>query len=233
MIIKTINILISILKSLKDALIKIKVSSRLRKINLKRSPTEQQLEVYWKADFAQELDLWGSKDVWIEIKYLLCAKEGKVLDICCGTGGTIKSLECIKDIKVYGFDISNLLIEKAIKSGISSNFLKVQDAAKTDYEDNEFDYSYSIGSLEHFTVEGIDKFLSETKRITKKTTFHQIPVVKDKNYEGWLELDQSYYNMSEEWWLNRFKKYYNKVFVIESFWDDPISNGRWFVCEKN
>ena len=38
--------------------------------------------------------------------------------------------------------------------------------------------------------------------------------------------------MSEEWWLKQFKKHYNKVFVIESFWNDPISNGRWFVCEK-
>ena len=169
MIIKTINILINILKSLKNALIKIKVSSRLRKTNLNKNPAKQQLEVYWKTNFAQELDFWGSKDVWIEIKYLLCAKEGKVLDICCGTGGTIKSLECIKDIKVYGFDISNLLIEQAIKSGISSNLLKVLDATKTDYEDNEFDYSYSIGSLEHFTIEGIDKFSRRNKkRITKK-----------------------------------------------------------------
>ena len=56
------------------------------------------------------------------------------------------------------------------------------------------------------------------------------PTAKDKKFRGWLDLDQSYFNMEEEWWLPKFKKYYENVYVIESFWNDSISNGRWFIC---
>ena len=152
------------------------------------------------------------------------------MDICCGTGGTIRELSEFKNLDIFGFDISEYLIESARKSGISDKKLRVLNATKTDYKDNEFDYSYSIGSLEHFTIEGIDAFLKETKRITKKATFHQIPTAKDEKFRGWLDLDQSYFNMEEEWWLPKFKKYYENVYVIKSFWNDSISNGRWFIC---
>ena len=218
--IKLIEIFTRYLALLKDELIRIRVKQRLKnKSNY--NPKNQELDVYWKTDFATELDFWGKDDVWIEIKYLLADKKGKVIDACCGTGGTINALKTFRNLDIYGFDISDFLIKKAIVSGISKDKLKVLDASNTDYLDGEFDYSYSIGSLEHFTLKGIDNFIREMKRITKKTSYHQIPIAKDKKFEGWLNLDQSYYNMNENWWRKHFEKYYDNVLIVD-YKDDPF-----------
>ena len=230
MMLKLIDFLIDILQFFKRSLIRFRVDLRLNKSKRNNKPDNQHLDVYWKKDFATELDLWGKDDVWIEIKYLLGDKKGKVLDICCGTGGTINELKNFRELDIHGCDISDFLIQKAISSGISEDKLKVHDASNTSYADNEFDYSYSIGSLEHFTLDGISSFIKETKRITKKVSYHQVPVAIDKKFEGWLELDQSYFNMNEKWWLDHFKRYYDNVLVVNSFWHDPISNGKWFIC---
>src|SRR3990172_2783527 len=100
---------------------------------------------------------------------------GKVLDIACGTGRTMEMVASLPQITVYGCDISDLLIQKAIERGIVQKYLRVCDATNTNYENDEFDYSYSIGSLEHFTDEGITRFVAECYRITKWRSFHMIP----------------------------------------------------------
>ena len=48
---------------------------------------------------------------------------------------------------------------KAADSGLAEAQQNVGDATNLPYEKDEFDYNYSIGSLEHFTEEGILKFL--------------------------------------------------------------------------
>lgn len=229
--IKILDFLVRKLTELKAFLIKIRLKQRLDKTDISIKPETQQLEVYWKDHFKKELKFWGEGNVWIEIEYLLSSVEGKVLDMCCGTGSTIKRLSKNSKIDLYGFDISDLFIKEAILSGINSENLRVADATNTRMENKEFDYSYSIGSLEHFTEEGISQFISEANRITKKASFHQIPVLKDKNFKGWLDLDQSYFNMEEEWWLEKFRKSFSDVSILESFWEDPISYGRWFICK--
>ena len=230
--IKYVDKYIDLLKNIRNFLVRYKISSRLSKKNIRANPENQSLKVYLgkESNISLDLDNWGKDNVWIEIEYFLANKSGKVLDMCCGSGGTIRALQKLKNIDIHGFDISEELIKVGINSGISQNKMLVLDATNTNYQDKEFDFSYSIGSLEHFTIEGIEDFLKETKRITKSISFHQIPIAKDENFEGWLDLDQSYYNMKEDWWLVKFKKYYDNVHIIKSFWNDPISNGRWFVC---
>jgi ubiquinone/menaquinone biosynthesis C-methylase UbiE len=198
------------------------------------NPKKQELEMYWDEEFAKVLDTWGENNVWLEIQLLLTNCHGKVLDIACGTGKTIEILEKFKNIDVYGFDISEYLIEKAEKRGIKKENLKVYDAAKTEYPDNFFDYSYSIGSLEHFTKEGIETFLKECSRYSKIGSFHMIPVSRSGNDEGWLEKEQiqSFFNNSEDWWLNYFSSHFSKVYAINSKWESDISIGKWFLCYK-
>ena len=70
-------------------------------------------------------------------------------------GKVIEILQKFPKIDIYGCDISDFLIKKAIIRGIDKNKLIVCDATKMKYEDNFFDFSYSIGSLEHFTESGI------------------------------------------------------------------------------
>ena len=172
---------------------------------------------------------------WLEIQQLLINCSGKVLDIACGTGVTMNILKKYKNLDVYGCDISELLIKKAQERGILPSNLLVTDATKMNYADNFFDYSYSIGSLEHFTEKGIEKFIAEASRITKNSSMHMVPTSKSGSNEGWMTTSttiQTFYNNSDEWWKTKFNKYFTEVYVINSIWNDQISYGRWFVCIK-
>lgn len=202
------------------------------KRNYADNPEKQDLDMYWDPEYAKILEEWGKDNTWNEIQMILVSCRGKVLDIACGTGITIKLLEKYPNLELHGFDISDLLIKKAIEKNIPQNRLKVADATKTDYADNEFDYSYSIGSLEHFTFEGIDDFVKESARFTKTASFHMIPVSRSGKDEGWMKTMQSFFNNSEEWWYAKFKKHFSTVYYIPSKWEDDISYGRWFICIK-
>ena len=104
-------------------------------------PNTQNLELYWDPEYAKVLDEWGKDSTWNEIQLLLSTCKGKVLDIACGTGITIEILSKFKNLDLYGFDISELLIEKAIERNIQKHKLKVADATVSNYSENEFDYS--------------------------------------------------------------------------------------------
>ncbi len=193
-------------------------------------PNTQNLELYWDPEYAKVLDEWGKDSTWNEIQLLLSTCKGKVLDIACGTGITIEILSKFKNLDLYGFDISELLIEKAIERNIQKHKLKVADATVSNYSENEFDYSYSIGSLEHFTEDGIDKFIEQSAIITKKAAFHMIPVSRSNEDEGWMTTVQSFFNNSEDWWKLKFQAHFSEVFAVPSKWEDDISFGRWFIC---
>ncbi|MCC7303031.1 MAG: class I SAM-dependent methyltransferase [Bacteroidia bacterium] len=196
-------------------------------------PKQQDLDLYYDVTYAEALEEWGKDNTWNEIQMFLACSRGKILDIACGTGRTIKLLESKNpQCEIYGFDISDLLIAKAREKGIPDSRLKIADATKMPYSTDEFDYSYSIGSLEHFTEEGIVKFISESARVTKGMSFHMIPVSKSGKNEGWMKTIQSFYNNSEGWWMEKFGNSFSRVYTIASKWEDPISFGRWFVCIK-
>lgn len=196
---------------------------------------KQDLDMYFDPEYAKVLDTWGMDNTWQEIQKILVTCSGKVLDIACGTGVTIDILKKYPNLDVHGCDISELLIKKAEQRGISANNLMVTDATKMSYSDNAFDYSYSIGSLEHFTEKGIEKFIAEAARVTKHNSIHMIPTSKSGTNDGWMTTSttiQTFYNNSDEWWMNKFKGSFKEVYILNSIWNDGISYGRWFVCKK-
>ena len=136
-------------------------------------------------------------------------------------------------LELYGCDISDMLIDKAIARGLAPERLQVCDATKMPYRDGQFDYSYSIGSLEHFTEAGIEAVIAEAARVTRSGSFHMVPVSRSGRDEGWLKTLQSYHNCSQEWWRGRFAKGFPDVEVFTSKWEDAISVGKWFVCRKS
>ncbi len=193
---------------------------------------KQDLDVYWDPKMAALLETWGIGNAWNEIQLLLANVHGRVIDIACGTGKVMTLLDDYPSLEVHGFDISDFLIQKAIDRGIPRDRLKIADATATDYADDEFDYGYSIGSLEHFTEDGIAKFAAETYRITRCASFHQMPTSRSGKNEGWMKTLQSFHNNSPAWWVEKFKTAYPKVYVLDSAWNDKISVGKWFVCVK-
>lgn len=205
--------------------------SRMRPRPAVANPTEQDLDLYWDPKMAALLESWGEGSVWKEIQLLLATREGKVLDIACGTGRVIEILSDLP-VEVHGCDISSLLLTKAAERGIQKERLTECDATNLPYESGAFHHAYSIGSLEHFTEDGIGKFLAESQRVTSVSSFHNIPVSRSDRNEGWISPYQSYFNNSIEWWLGHFKPHFARVSVLPSTWEDPRSLGAWFVCEN-
>lgn len=194
-------------------------------------PESQDLDLYWDDKMAAILETWGDPHVWREVQLLLWDCKGKTLDIACGTGITMKILESVPALDLYGCDISDLLIQKAVDKGIEGNRLKVADATRLEvYGDGEFQQCYSIGSLEHFTDEGIDAFIAESRRVTAGTGFHMIPVSRKDEDEGWMKTYQSFFNNSRAWWEAKFRQQYSEVVILPSGWEDKISVGVWVIC---
>jgi ubiquinone/menaquinone biosynthesis C-methylase UbiE len=192
----------------------------------------QELEIYWDAQFAETLETWGEGNAWSEIQSLIVNCRGRVLDIACGTGKVLEILESYRMSELYGCDISPYLIGKAAHRGIRKNRVVVCDATRLPYKDNSYDYSYSIGSLEHFTERGIETAVSECYRVTKFNSFHMVPVTKSGKDEGWVNMTQSFFYNSADWWLHKFKLSYSTIHILDSQWNDDVSTGKWFVCIK-
>lgn len=195
--------------------------------------TRQDLDVYWDPKMAQILETWGEGNVWNEIQLLLATCHGRVLDIACGTGKTMSLLSCFQGVEVFGCDISDALIRKAVERGIPRDRLLVTDATKMSYPDAYFAHAYSIGSMEHFTEDGIHKFLTECYRVATGATFHMVPISSSGDDEGWIKTDQSYHNNSVGWWIDKYRAVYPQVRVLDSTWSDGRSVGRWFICGKH
>lgn len=194
---------------------------------------EQSLDIYWDESRDEHALNWGEKTVWNEIQYLLASAEGKVLDIACGPGTVMSILDkSNKNIKTYGFDISDRLVNLGLERGISKDRIKVADATNLDYKENYFDYSYSIGSLEHFTVDGIDAFIDNCFRVTRVASYHQLPTLKEGRTKGWINLQQSFHNMPISWWEEKFLRKFPNVITLDSSFNDVLSNGTWFICYK-
>lgn len=189
-------------------------------------------KVYWTEDMADILEVWGEGNTWHELLYLFGPLSGKVLDIACGTGKNMSDLAVFKALEVHGCDISHLLIARAVEKGLSAERLTVCNATEMPFTDGEFDYCYSIGSLEHFRDGDEVCMIRESARISRVAAFHMIPLSRSGKDEGWIEPFQGYYNNSREWWQSRFETEFRKVVVLPSLWNDAGSIGHWFLCFK-
>jgi ubiquinone/menaquinone biosynthesis C-methylase UbiE len=192
----------------------------------------QDLDVYWDPKMAAALETWGEGNAWNEIQLLLINAHGTALDIACGTGKVMSILEGMAALQVHGCDISDFLLRKATERGIAKERLACCDATALPYPAKHFDYAYSIGSLEHFTEEGIHKLLQQCRRVVKQRSFHMIPVSRSQKNEGWITPWQSYFNNSTDWWVTKCKATFGKVTVLDSAWQDDMSVGKWLVCEE-
>lgn len=197
----------------------------------RKTGDRQETEIYFDPAFAEILETWAIKNAWREIQFLLGDRAGRVLDLACGTGRTHDFVKRFKSLEYYGCDISSMLIERGIKRGIPEERLRVQDATKLDYANAQFDYLFSIGSLEHFTLKGLRSTLAECRRVCRGVNFHQIPVSLSGLDEGWVTPHQSYWNNSEKWWNSIFKEAFgDNVWTMSSKWGDIQSRGVWFIC---
>jgi ubiquinone/menaquinone biosynthesis C-methylase UbiE len=192
----------------------------------------QDLDVYWNAEMAALLETWGEGNAWNEVQLLLRSTAGPVLDIACGTGKVMDLLKRFRSLEVHGCDISDFLLAKALARGIPAARLTCCNAMSMPYRDDAFQSAYSIGSLEHFTEDGIVQLLRECRRVVRGPSFHMVPVSASGRDEGWIKPLQSYFNNSTGWWIAKCKQVFPTVGVLDSVWQDERSRGKWLVCER-
>ncbi len=204
-----------------------------RKPRVSGNGTGQALDIYWDPEMAAALETWGEGNAWNEIQFLMLNTRGTVLDIACGTGKVMSLLDGIKELEVHGCDISDFLLAKAVERGIPKERLTCCDATALPFHAKHFDYAYSIGSLEHFTEDGIHAFMQQCKRVVGRRSFHMIPVSRSQKDEGWISPWQSYFNNSTEWWVAKCESAFSKVTVLDSAWQDEMSLGKWLICEES
>ena len=196
------------------------------------NPQEQALDIYWDPKMAELLETWGEGNAWHEIRMIFAGRRGRALDIACGAGRVMVIVQGMPGVEVHGCDISDMLIARAVERGLDAARLKVCDATQMPYEDDCFDFAYSIGSLEHFTEEGIEQVLRGCRRVVKGPSFHMIPVSRSGADEGWITPYQAYFNNSGAWWLDRARRVFQDATLLDSIWSDERSEGKWLVCQR-
>ncbi|MBN3040695.1 MAG: class I SAM-dependent methyltransferase [Candidatus Omnitrophica bacterium] len=111
----------------------------------------------------------------VRVKVLELCKEarGSLIDIGCGEGLFLAKLaRANKDLKIFGIDIWDKILDKArarlLKEGFSNIELKIMDIAKMDFQDDFFDTLVCINVFFNLDEKTFLKSLNELTRICRK-----------------------------------------------------------------
>jgi len=118
------------------------------------------------------------------IKFYKLKPKDKILDIGCAKGFTLFEFKhLMPSLDIYGVDISKYAIKNA-KKEVKQN-LKCLNCTKLPYEDNYFDFVFSLSTIHNLSVPAIKQALTEMIRVSKKKyflyvkAFHNLKQKKD------------------------------------------------------
>lgn len=120
-----------------------------------------------------------------------------VLEVGCSYGAVLKAImqdEKCAITRLAGCDFSTARLEK-VKDFTSSDRVELAYADVTKelpYEDNAFDLSFTISTLQVISPESLNKALSEMVRVTRRYVIHEEYMVPTSlsfvhNYELWYQ----------------------------------------------
>lgn len=133
----------------------------------------------------------------------------KVLDIGCGKGFLLYDLsQTVKDLDVYGIDISKYGIENS-KEEIR-NKLTVANATNLPFKDNYFDLIISINTLHNLPCYDLEKALKEIKRVGKNNKYIVVESYRNEEEKAnllyWQLTCESFYSPEEwQWWFDKYE----------------------------
>lgn len=114
----------------------------------------------------------------------------KILEIGCGTGAFLWEMNRLGYQNIIGIDVA----DKAKEFSIMPEVTFQGNAAKINFEDNNFDLVVSIGVYEHLTAEDFEPSLKEITRVGKRAVL-------------WIDMDEGnsdhIFNEDEEWWASK------------------------------
>lgn len=134
-------------------------------------------------------------------------KGDKILDIGCGKGFQLKELQnLIPGIEVFGLDISQYAIDNA-HPDIKDN-IKLGCASELPYDDNEFDYVFSLNTLHNLKIDKLFAAINEVNRVSKNNKYICVESYRNElekqNLLYWQVTCESFYSPGEWEWI--FKK---------------------------
>ena len=103
-------------------------------------------------------------------KYWKLSAKSSLLDVGCGKGFMLYDFKrLIQGITVKGIDISSYAIENCHHE--MKNFVKVGNANKLEFDDDEFDYVISINTIHNLDLNECKNAIKEISRVSSKGSF--------------------------------------------------------------
>jgi len=140
-------------------------------------------------------------------KFYKLSSTSKVLDVGCAKGFMLFDFrKKIKGITIRGVDISSYAINNS-KQGVKK-YLKVANAKKLPFRDNEFDLVISINTIHNLNKKDCGVALKEIERVSKKNSFITVDaysnIKEKKRMFAWNLTAKTI--LSKKQWINFFKK---------------------------
>ncbi len=142
----------------------------------------------------------------------------RILDVGCGKAHLLYEIKClIPELEVVGLDISEYAIRNA-KEEIKPYLLRGK-AQELPFEDNSFNFVFSLSSLHNLFVYDLKKAVQEIARVSKDNSYIMVESYRNErekmNLMYWQLTCECFFN-TEEWeWLYRewgYKGDYSFIF---------------------
>lgn len=131
----------------------------------------------------------------------------RVLDVGCGKGFLLFDLtQIVPGIEVVGIDISQYAVQNA-KEEVKSNLI-VTSAASLPFEDNSFDFVFSINTLHNLYCYDLFDALCEIERVGRKDKYICVESYRNEdekvNLLYWQFTCEMFCTPQEwQWWFNK------------------------------
>lgn len=166
---------------------------------------------YWDGDRAYGYGGYKYDGRWRTIAEDIAKHYGlkagdKILDIGCGKGFLLYEFtQVVPGIEVTGIDISSYAIENA-KEEVKDK-LHVGCCTKLPWEDNHFDFVYSINTFHNLSVEDLEKAIKEMERVGKRSKWCCVESYRNEKEKAnllyWQLTCESFYRPQAWQWLFR------------------------------
>lgn len=134
----------------------------------------------------------------------------KVLDIGCGKGFQMFELtQSVPGIEVFGVDVSRYAFDNA-KEEIKENII-VSCASDLPFEDNYFDFVFSINTLHNLKIDKLFSAIKEINRVSKNNKYICVESYRNElekqNLLYWQVTCESFYSPEEWEWIFKSNGY--------------------------
>jgi SAM-dependent methyltransferase len=164
---------------------------------------------YWDGDRQYGFGGYKYDGRWLPIAKDIAAHYGlkagdRILDVGCGKAFLLYELsQAVPGIEVVGIDISDYAIEHA-KEEVRAH-LDVGHARKLPYEDNSFDFVFSLNTLHNLEINDLFSAVKEIERVSRRDKYIVVEAYRNErekvNLMYWQLTCESFYRPQEWTWL--------------------------------